>query len=276
MAVGFAGRTRIVAAGKQEESMKVPEADRGVRAEVAGAKKFVYGFLEDPGIDDVRSLLGGKGAGIREMRKLGFPVPEGFTITTEACTLYIQSGELTEGLMDDVKSHMALVEVATDRAFGSPVNPLLVSVRSGAPVSMPGMMDTVLNLGLNDETVRGLAQRTGDERFAYDSYRRFIQAFGEIVLKVPGHLFEDALEEVKGRRGVEADTQLSADELKELTDRFKATISERSEEEFPEDPVRQLELAIKAVFDSWLGERAAAYRKEYAIPDSLGTAVPLH
>src|SRR5918994_1061746 len=245
--------------------MKVSDTDRGAR-EAASAEKFVYGFLEDSEIDDVRGLLGGKGAGIREMRKLGFPVPEGFTITTEACALYIESGELPEGLMDDVKSHMALVEGATDRAFGSPVNPLLVSVRSGAPVSMPGMMDTVLNLGLNDETVRGLAQRTGDERFAYDSYRRFIQAFGEIVLKVPGNLFEDALEEVKGRRGVEADTELSADDLKELTDRFKATISERSEEEFPEDPVRQLELAIKAVFDSWLGERAAASRKGNAIP----------
>src|SRR5918997_850041 len=253
--------------------MKVPEADRGVTEEAASAKKFVYGFLEDPGIDEVRSLLGGKGAGIREMRKLGFRVPEGFTITTEACALYIQSGELPEDLMDDVKSHMALVEEATGRAFGSPENPLLVSVRSGASVSMPGMMDTVLNLGLNDETVRGLAERTGDERFAYDSHRRFIQAFGEIVLKVPGHLFENAIEEVKSRRGVETDAELSADDLKELADRFKATISERSEDEFPEVPVRQLELAIKAVFDSWLGARAAAYRREYGIPDSLGTAV---
>ena len=200
MAAGFAAKTRIVAAGKQEESMKVPEANRGGRAETAGASRFVYGFLEDPGIDDVRGLLGGKGAGVRDMRKLGFLVPEGFTITTEACTHYIESGELPEGLMDDVKSHMALVEEATDRGFGSPENPLLVSVRSGASVSMPGMMDTVLNLGLNDEAVRGLAERTGDERFAYDSYRRFIQAFGEIVLKVPGHLFEEAIEEVKGRR----------------------------------------------------------------------------
>src|ERR671910_1326587 len=273
MAVGFAGKPRIIAAGKQEESMKVPEADRGVRAEAASAKKFVYGFLEDPGIDDVRSLLGGKGAGIREMRKLGFPVPEGFTITTEACALYIKSGELPEGLMDDVKSHMALVEEATDRAFGSSMNPLLVSVRSGASISMPGMMDTVLNLGLGDATVRGLARSTGDERFAQDSYRRFIQAFGEIVLKVPGHLFEEAIEEAKGRRGVEADTELSAEDLKELTDRFKTIISERSEDEFPEDPVKHLELAIKAVFDSWLGARAAAYRREYGIPETLGTAV---
>ena len=273
MAADFAAKPRIVAAGKQEESMKVPEANRGGRAETAGASRFVYGFLEDPGIDDVRGLLGGKGAGVRDMRKLGFLVPEGFTITTEACTHYIGSGELPEGLMDDVKSHMALVEEATDRGFGSSENPLLVSVRSGAPVSMPGMMDTVLNLGLNDEAVRGLAERTGDERFAYDSYRRFIQAFGEIVLKVPGHLFEEAIDEAKGRRGVEADTELSAEDLKELTDRFKSIISERSEDEFPEDPVKQLELAIKAVFDSWLGARAAAYRREYGIPETLGTAV---
>jgi pyruvate,orthophosphate dikinase len=253
--------------------MNVPEADREGRGEAASAEKFVYGFLEDSGIDDVRSLLGGKGAGIREMRKLGFPVPEGFTITTEACAFYMESGELPEGLMDEVKIHMALIEEAADRAFGGSVNPLLVSVRSGAPVSMPGMMDTVLNLGLNDETVRGLAERTGDERFAYDTYRRFIQAFGEIVLKVPGHLFEEAIEEIKSRRGVEADSELYADDFKELTDRFKAIIDDRSEEEFPEAPVKQLELAIKAVFDSWLGTRAAAYRREYGIPEALGTAV---
>jgi pyruvate,orthophosphate dikinase len=253
--------------------MNVPEADREGRGEAASAEKFVYGFLEDSGIDDVRSLLGGKAAGIREMRKLGFPVPEGFTITTEACAFYMESGELPEGLMDEVKIHMALIEEAADRAFGGSVNPLLVSVRSGAPVSMPGMMDTVLNLGLNDETVRGLAERTGDERFAYDTYRRFIQAFGEIVLKVPGHLFEEAIEEIKSRRGVEADSELYADDFKELTDRFKAIIDDRSEEEFPEAPVKQLELAIKAVFDSWLGTRAAAYRREYGIPEALGTAV---
>jgi pyruvate,orthophosphate dikinase len=253
--------------------MNVPEADREGRGEAASAEKFVYGFLEDSGIDDVRSLLGGKAAGIREMRKLGFPVPEGFTITTEACAFYMESRELPEGLMDEVKIHMALIEEAADRAFGGSVNPLLVSVRSGAPVSMPGMMDTVLNLGLNDETVRGLAERTGDERFAYDTYRRFIQAFGEIVLKVPGHLFEEAIEEVKSRRGVEADSELYADDFKELTDRFKAIIDDRSEEEFPEAPVKQLELAIKAVFDSWLGTRAAAYRREYGIPEALGTAV---
>src|ERR671911_2994632 len=255
--------------------MKAPEEDRRTGGEAVEARigRFVHGFSDNLGSADVLALCGGKGSGLIRMHGLGLPVPEGFVITTEACVFYIKTGEMPEGLMDDVKSHMARVEEATDRAFGSPENPLLVSVRSGAPVSMPGMMDTVLNLGLNDEAVRGLAERTGDERFAYDSYRRFIQAFGEIVLKVPGHLFEEAIEEAKGRRGVEADTELSAEDLKELTDRFKTIISERSEDEFPEDPVKQLELAIKAVFDSWLGARAAAYRREYGIPETLGTAV---
>src|ERR671919_726158 len=255
--------------------MKAPEEDRRTGGGPVEARigRFVYGFSDNLGSADVLALCGGKGSGLIRMHHLGLPVPEGFVITTEACVFYIKTGEMPEGLMDEVKENLERVEEATDRGFGSTENPLLVSVRSGAPVSMPGMMDTVLNLGLNDETVRGLAERTGDERFAYDSYRRFIQAFGEIVLNVPGRLFEEAIEEAKGRRGVEADTELSADDLKELTDRFKAIISERSEDEFPEDPVRQLELAIKAVFDSWLGARAAAYRREYGITETLGTAV---
>src|SRR3954470_7372197 len=176
--------------------MKVPEADRQVSGEAVDARaagKFVYGFSEDLG-EDVLALCGGKGAGLMRMRRLGFPVPEGFIITTEACVLYIKSGELPEGLMTQVMDHLARLEEATGRGFGDPENPLLVSIRSGAPVSMPGMMDTVLNLGLGDATVRGLTKSTGDESFAHDSHRRFIQAFGEIVLKVPGHLFEEAIE----------------------------------------------------------------------------------
>jgi pyruvate,orthophosphate dikinase len=207
------------------------------------------------------------------MRRLGFPVPEGFIITTAACVFYIRSGELPEGLMAEVMEHLARLEEATGRGFGDPDNPLLVSVRSGAPVSMPGMMDTVLNLGLNNATVRGLAKSTGDERFAHDSHRRFIQAFGEIVLKVPGHLFEEAIEELKSERGVEADSELSASDLEGLVRRFKTIVVREARSEFPEDPNEQLELAIGAVFDSWLGERAAAYRKEYGIPESLRTAV---
>ena len=252
--------------------MKVPEADRQTSGEEARAG-FVYGFAEDLGSEDVLALLGGKGAGLTQMRRSGLPVPEGFIITTEACVSYIRSGELPDGLMDEVMEHMARLEEETGRGFGDPENPLLVSVRSGAPISMPGMMDTVLNLGLNDDAVRGLARSTGDERFAQDAHRRFIQVFGEIVLKVPWHLFEEAIEELKNERGVGADTELAAGDLEELVGRFKDIASREATEGFPEDPAEQLELAIAAVFDSWLGDRAAAYRREYGIPDSLGTAV---
>ncbi len=207
------------------------------------------------------------------MRGLGLPVPEGFVITTEACVSYIKTREMPEGLMDEVRENLRRVEEATDRGFGDPERPLLVSVRSGAAVSMPGMMDTVLNLGLNDATVSGLAASTGDERFARDSHRRFIQAFGEIVLKAPGHLFEDAIEEMKEERGVETDTELTSDDLEELVSRFKEIVAQETGVEIPEDPYGQLELAIGAVFDSWLGERAVAYRREVGIPDNLGTAV---
>src|SRR5918994_483796 len=255
--------------------MKAPEEDSRTGGEAAEARigRFVYGFTEDLGSGDVLALCGGKGSGLMRMRRLGLPGPEGFIITTEACASYIESGELTEGLMAEVMDHLARVEEATGRGFGDPESPLLVSVRSGAPVSMPGMMDTVLNLGLNDATVRGLVESTRDERFARDSHRRFIQVFGEIVLKTPGHLFEDAIEDMKGERGVEADTELTADDLTELVERFKEIVSQEAGVGVPEDPYGQLELAIGAVFDSWLGERAVAYRREYGIPDTLGTAV---
>ncbi len=254
--------------------MKAPEEDRRTSSEAAEAgARFVYGFAEDPGTEDLLALYGGKGTGLMRMRQLGLPVPEGFIITTEACGSYISSGELPEGLMAEVKDHLRRLEEAAGRGFGDPENPLLVSVRSGAPISMPGMMDTVLNLGLNDATVRGLAESTGNERFAQDSHRRFIQAFGEIVLKVPGHLFEGAIEEMKGERGVQADTELTAQDLEELVGRFKDIVAREARVGFPDDPDKQLELAIRAVFDSWMGERAAAYRREYGIPESLGTAV---
>src|ERR671916_771919 len=256
--------------------MKVPEVDRRTTGEAANTRgeKLVYGFSEDPGAeDDLVALCGGKGAGLMRMRQLGLPVPEGFVITTEACAGYLGSGELPRGLMAQVMDHLERLEDSTGRKFGDPENPLLVSVRSGAPISMPGMMDTVLNLGLNDATVRGMAEITGDERFAHDSHRRFIQAFGEIVLKVPGHVFEDEIEELKGERGVEADTELSAQDLEKLVERFKGIGAREATSASPENPAEQLELAIAAVFDSWLGDRAAAYRREYGIPDSLGTAV---
>src|ERR671911_40376 len=255
--------------------MKAPEEDRRTGGEAVEARigRFVYGFSDNLGSADVLAQCGGKGSGLIRMHGLGLPVPEGFVITTEACVFYIKTGEMPEGLMDEVKENLQRVEEATGRGFGDPENPLLVSVRSGAPVSMPGMMDTVLNLGLNDATVRGLVESTRDERFARDSHRRFIQVFGEIVLKTPGHLFEDAIEDMKGERGVEADTELTAEDLEELVGRFKEIVSQEAGVGVPEDPYGQLELAIGAVFDSWLGERAVAYRREYGIPDTLGTAV---
>jgi pyruvate,orthophosphate dikinase len=254
--------------------MKASE-DRRTGDETTGATiaRFVYGFSDDLGPADILALCGGKGSGLMRMRGLGLPVPEGFVITTEACVSYITTREMPAGLMDEVRENLKRVEEATGRGFGDPKDPLLVSVRSGAAVSMPGMMDTVLNLGLNDSTVLGLAESTGDERFARDSHRRFVQAFGEIVLKAPGHLFEDAIEEMKVTRGVEADTELTAEDLEELTGRFKEIVAGEAGVEVPEDPYGQLELAIGAVFDSWLGERAVAYRREYGIPDDLGTAV---
>jgi len=236
-----------------------------------GTGKLVYGFFEGSG--EMRDLLGGKGAGLAEMTRLGLPVPPGFTITTEACRAYTEAGRLSAGLMESVAEYLEVLEEVTGKRLGDSDNPLLVSVRSGAAVSMPGMMDTVLNLGLNDAAVAGLARRTGDERFAYDSYRRFIQMFGDIVLKIPHERFEEALEILKEERGVEEDPQLEAADLQELVNVYKEIVESEADRPFPEDPAEQLELAIRAVFDSWDNERAIAYRREFGILDSLGTAV---
>ena len=236
-----------------------------------GRGKLVYGFFEGSG--EMRDLLGGKGAGLAEMTRLGLPVPPGFTITTEACRAYTEAGRLSAGLMESVAEYLEVLEGVTGKRLGDSDNPLLVSVRSGAAVSMPGMMDTVLNLGLNDAAVAGLARRTGDERFAYDSYRRFIQMFGDIVFKIPHERFEEALEILKEERGVEEDPQLEAADLKELVNVYKEIVEAEADRPFPEDPAEQLELAIRAVFDSWDNERAIAYRREFGILDSLGTAV---
>jgi pyruvate,orthophosphate dikinase len=236
-----------------------------------GRGKLVYGFFEGSG--EMRDLLGGKGAGLAEMTRLGLPVPPGFTITTEACRACTEAGRLSAGLMESVAEYLEVLEGVTGKRLGDSDNPLLVSVRSGAAVSMPGMMDTVLNLGLNDAAVAGLARRTGDERFAYDSYRRFIQMFGDIVLKIPHERFEEALEILKEERGVEEDPQLEAADLKELVNVYKEIVESEADRPFPEDPAEQLELAIRAVFDSWDNERAIAYRREFGILDSLGTAV---
>jgi pyruvate,orthophosphate dikinase len=234
------------------------------------ANKYVYLFRE--GDSSMRDLLGGKGAGLAEMTRSGAPVPPGFTITTEACNAYSASGNMPEDLMAQVRAALADVEQQTGKKFGDPSNPLLLSVRSGARFSMPGMMDTVLNLGLNKETREGLAKLTENPRFAADAYRRFVQLFGKIVLGVEGEKFEHVMDEAKGH-GQRQDTDLSAEELEQIAERFKAIIKETKGVDFPEDPQAQLEEAIKAVFRSWNGRRAVDYRRLNKIADSLGTGV---
>ncbi|MDQ2934585.1 MAG: pyruvate, phosphate dikinase [Chloroflexota bacterium] len=222
----------------------------------------------------MRTLLGGKGAGLAEMTNAGLPVPPGFTVTTEACNAYYAAGkELPEGLWDDIVAHMKQVEEEAGKGLGDPANPLLVSVRSGAAFSMPGMMDTVLNLGLNEETLQGLIDLTGNDRFAWDAWRRFIAMFGRIVLDIPGAEFDEPLEQLKSNRGVKLDTDLTADDLHGLAGRYREIVQEHTGEPFPTDPYRQLELAVRAVFDSWFGKRAHDYREFNKIPHDLGTAV---
>ncbi|MCW3044666.1 MAG: pyruvate phosphate dikinase [Actinobacteria bacterium] len=233
--------------------------------------KYVYDF--EQGNRNMKDLLGGKGANLGEMTNLGLPVPPGFTITTEACNEYLRQGGLPEGVMDEVTRHMKALEKKMGRRFGDARNPLLVSVRSGAKFSMPGMMDTVLNLGLNDTTVAGLAEHYGDERFAADAYRRFVQMFGKIVMGVAGERFEHEIDKVKKARGVSSDTELGVEDLTGLVTRFKEIATAEAGVAFPDDPMTQLEMAIRAVFESWNGERARIYRRKNKIPDDLGTAV---
>src|SRR5688572_28991546 len=247
-------------------------AERAHRA----AKRYIYawGGGRAEGNAQMRDLLGGKGAGLAEMTSAGLPVPSGFTITTEACNDYFANGQqLPEGLWEDVLDAVRQVEASTGKGFGDPANPLLVSVRSGAKFSMPGMMDTVLNLGLNEETLQGLIKLTGNERFGWDAYRRFIQMFGRIVMEVGGERFDHALDAAKAKHGAKQDTDLDASALRELATEFKAIVRSDTGRDFPEDPDEQLDLAIKAVFASWFGKRAEDYRKNQGIPDDLGTAV---
>jgi pyruvate, orthophosphate dikinase len=234
--------------------------------------KYVYAFSE--GNKDMKDLLGGKGANLAEMTNMGLPVPPGFTITTRACLAYLEGGGFPEGLMQEVEGHLGELEEAMGKRLGDDADPLLVSVRSGAKFSMPGMMDTVLNLGLSDRSVQGLATQTSNERFAWDAYRRFVQMFGKIVLDIPGEDFEHLLDQAKERKGPDAkDTDLDADDLRALTEQFKAVVKERIGEDFPQDPRRQLEKAVEAVFGSWNGRRAVDYRRQNKIADDLGTAV---
>jgi pyruvate, orthophosphate dikinase len=236
------------------------------------AEKFVYDFEE--GNKDMKYLLGGKGANLAEMTNMGLPVPHGFTVTCEACNAYRAAGRrFPDGMLDEVAAHLRDLEKKMGRRLGEPADPLLVSVRSGAPFSMPGMMDTVLNVGLNDESVEGLAKQTGSDRFAWDSYRRLLQMFGKTVMGVDGDEFENALERAKEERGVSNDVDLDEGDLRRLVGEFKRIIAETTGRDFPQDPQEQLKLGIEAVFGSWDNKRAVDYRRKNKIDDSLGTAV---
>ncbi len=234
--------------------------------------KYVYLFSE--GDASMKNLLGGKGANLAEMTKLGLPVPQGFTVSTEACTKYYEDGQkISDEIVTQIEEALKATEKINDKKFGDLENPFLVSVRSGARASMPGMMDTILNLGLNDVAVQGLANLTGNERFAYDSYRRLIMMFADVVMEVPKAKFDEALEEIKKEKGAVLDTDLSAEDMKEVTERYKAIYREAKGEEFPQDPRVQLLESIKAVFRSWNNPRAIYYRRMNDIPGSWGTAV---
>ncbi|GAA0642265.1 pyruvate, phosphate dikinase [Streptomyces malaysiensis subsp. malaysiensis] len=239
--------------------------------ETQDQQKFVYDFTE--GNKDLKDLLGGKGANLAEMTNLGLPVPPGFTITTEACKVYLDSGEEPSALRDEVSAHLEALEEKMGKKLGQADDPLLVSVRSGAKFSMPGMMDTVLNIGLSDQSVAGLAAQAGDDRFAWDSYRRLIQMFGKTVLGVDGDHFEEAIEDAKRAKGVTVDVDLDAADLKKLVGEFKNIVAKETGRGFPQEPREQMDLAVRAVFDSWNGDRAKLYRRQERIPHDLGTAV---
>lgn len=234
--------------------------------------KFVYAFEE--GNKEMKSLLGGKGANLAEMTKIGLPVPPGFTVTTEACNRYYKNNKkIDDEMTQEIFEHLENLERKIGKKFGSTENPLLVSVRSGAVFSMPGMMDTILNLGLNDETVVALALATGNERFAYDSYRRFIQMFGDVVLNIPKYKFEHIMDAEKEAHGIELDTDLTVQNLKNIIGKYKELVKKEWRKEFPQDPKEQLLMAVEAVFDSWNNPRAIVYRELHDIPNHLGTAV---
>ncbi|MDT4919595.1 MAG: pyruvate, orthophosphate dikinase, partial [Pseudonocardiales bacterium] len=237
----------------------------------AGGTKYVYDFAE--GSKGMKDLLGGKGANLAEMTNLKLPVPPGFTITTEACRAFLRSGREPEGLAQEVDEHLAALEAAMGKKLGQPDDPLLVSVRSGAKFSMPGMMETVLNVGLNDQSVRGLAKQSDNERFAFDSYRRLIQMFGKTVLGIDGDHFERALEAAKHAKDTQNDLDLDADDLRSIVETFKDVVVEHAGRPFPQDPREQMDMAVRAVFDSWNTERAVIYRRQERIPADLGTAV---
>jgi pyruvate,orthophosphate dikinase len=233
--------------------------------------KLVYDFTE--GNKDLKDLLGGKGANLAEMTNLGLPVPPGFIITTEACRYYLEKGSVPEGLADEVTTHLRQLEEKMGKKLGDPEDPLLVSVRSGAKFSMPGMMETVLNIGLSDESVLGLAKLADNDRFAWDAYRRLIQMFGKTVLDIDGEAFEHAIDSAKNAKGTKNDLDLDADDLRALVETFKGIVRDKSGRDFPQDPREQMDMAVNAVFNSWNADRAILYRRQERIPTDLGTAV---
>ena len=240
---------------------------------MAGSKKYVYAFEEGDGKNKI--LLGGKGANLCEMTQIGLNVPPGFTATTDACNAYLEKNQLPAGLMDEIRTHMLALEKKTGKGFGDGKNPLLISVRSGSAMSMPGMMDTILNLGLNDVSLKGLIALTGNERFAYDAYRRFIQLFGKIALNISDEHFDEHMAAIKRKYGAEQDVDLQTEHLKELSNEFLHIIEQHTGKPFPQDPYEQLEISVAAVFRSWMGKRAVDYRKQFRITKDLanGTAV---
>src|SRR5579859_5946121 len=269
-----AGTKRLTSKSKtaRSQTARAKRTSPNGRAGKGAQHKWVYRFEE--GDATMRNLLGGKGAGVAEMTRAGLPVPPGFTITTEACNAFYAAGsKFPDGMWDQALAALRQVEKQTGKRFGDAANPLLVSVRSGARFSMPGMMDTVLNLGLNRETLEGLARLTKDRRFALDAYRRFMQLFSKIVLEVDGQLFEDALDQMKGETGAATDADLTPDALDTLIHRYREIVRREAHTEFPEEPLEQLRAAIGAVFSSWNNKRAIDYRRFNRIPDDLGTAV---
>ena len=236
------------------------------------AKKYCYLFSE--GNASMREILGGKGANLAEMTNIGLPVPQGFTISTEACTQYYEDGrQINDSIMAEIMEYIVKMEGVTGKKFGDLENPLLVSVRSGARASMPGMMDTILNLGLNEDVVEVMAKKSGNARWAYDCYRRFIQMYSDVVMEVGKKYFEELIDKMKEEKGVKLDVELTADDLKELANQFKAEYKAKIGQDFPSDPKEQLIGAVKAVFRSWDNPRANVYRRDNDIPYSWGTAV---
>src|SRR5438128_68397 len=263
---------------KKTQTSSRPKSVKSTKSRTRNPKSRKHGYFFGNGKADgnrnMKDLLGGKGSGLAEMTNAGLPVPPGCTVSTEVCNIYYQQkGKIPAAIDREIAENVKKLEKAAGATLGSTTNPLLVSVRSGAKFSMPGMMDTILNLGLTDESVEGLKKRTNNGRFAFDSYRRFIQMFGNVVLEIPKDAFEHEFEAVKKARGAKLDTDLDEGALREVVERYKKVVKDKSKKDFPQNPKEQLKMARYAVFRSWMNARAIEYRRIYDIPDHIGTAV---